>query len=665
MKNFKRVLSLALAALMVIGGLVIAPVDAKADDTYNRVWDQRDVANGGEFVIVYQTGDKYYALGNTYAKEKRPTTVEVTITNNTVTLVDGTTAELPKWKLEKNGDKEGTEVARVKMSCQAGQYWQYKTGTKFEIVAENPSSWVVSEVENDLFTISTVSGDKYVSLYNTDFRPYALNATEAKSQKCMLFKTGSVISEEDDVDSNASPTYDTYEKIVDAAFELESNKSLKDPGDGSTSFELKGKVVALEGNLTYSPFSPIVWIEVEGKEGKLIECYGLKAGAVTDVSKVTVGDIITVNGPIKNYKGTIEFNGCTLEEYVAGSGNGTYANQQAIVDAVLALNSGYGIGGTHTLGGVISAIDGKEVTFKIGDATLVVYKPYDAEGTELDLSNAKTGDTISVTGNVKNDENTIKFGNYSKAVVTPASSGEGGSGSGDEGNGGSGNGGQTPTAGTIAEALAAETGAKYSVKGVVTMIEGKNVFVQDATGAICIYLSAAPTDLALGDTIEAQGEKDAYNGLPELKNATYTKSLGMTLSAKETTIDALTTSDICKYVKLTGLEVVEVYDNNGQFSAPNIKVTDGTNEIQIYKAVVNKDGDNKWAIKVGDKINVLAAVGINKTTLQLRTTNAEEITVVTNNIGNTGDVDTTVVVFILLAGVALLGLSVLGKKKFA
>ena len=40
MKNFKRVLSLALAALMVIGGLVVAPVDAKAaDTTYSRVYD--------------------------------------------------------------------------------------------------------------------------------------------------------------------------------------------------------------------------------------------------------------------------------------------------------------------------------------------------------------------------------------------------------------------------------------------------------------------------------------------------------------------------------------------------------------------------------------------------------------------------------------------------
>ena len=64
MKNFKRVLSLALALLMVIGGLVVAPVDAKAETTYNRVWDKRDVENGGEFVLVIQKTDgKYYACG--------------------------------------------------------------------------------------------------------------------------------------------------------------------------------------------------------------------------------------------------------------------------------------------------------------------------------------------------------------------------------------------------------------------------------------------------------------------------------------------------------------------------------------------------------------------------------------------------------------------------
>ena len=58
MKNFKRVLSLALAALMVIGGLVVAPVDAKADATYTKVTSLSELTEGTKFVIVAQKGLK-------------------------------------------------------------------------------------------------------------------------------------------------------------------------------------------------------------------------------------------------------------------------------------------------------------------------------------------------------------------------------------------------------------------------------------------------------------------------------------------------------------------------------------------------------------------------------------------------------------------------------
>ena len=42
-----------------------------------------------------------------------------------------------------------------------------------------------------------------------------------------------------------------------------------------------------------------------------------------------------------------------------------------------------------------------------------------------------------------------------------------------------------PETSTIAEALAGETGAEFTVKGVVTMLDGRNVFLQDATGGSC------------------------------------------------------------------------------------------------------------------------------------------------------------------------------------
>lgn len=181
---------------------------------------------------------------------------------------------------------------------------------------------------------------------------------------------------------------------------------------------------------------------------------------------------------------------------------------------------------------------------------------------------------------------------------------------------------------SIAMALAGNNGEEFTVKGVVTLLDGKNVYIQDSTGGICLYFNEAPSGISLGDTVIGSGEKDTYNGLPELKKATFQKSSGMKLSAAAKTISELTTADICKYVKISGVEVTEVYDNGGQYKTPNITVKDGSGKtIQIYKAVVGKDGD-AWKVKVGDRLNVTAAVGVyNNTTLQLRTTLESEIEV--------------------------------------
>ena len=180
---------------------------------------------------------------------------------------------------------------------------------------------------------------------------------------------------------------------------------------------------------------------------------------------------------------------------------------------------------------------------------------------------------------------------------------------------------------SIAEALAGANGTEFTVKGVVTLLDGKNVYIQDSTGGICLYFNEAPSGISLGDTVIGSGEKDTYNGLPELKNAKFQKSSGMTLNAAAKTIGELTTADICTYVKISGVEVTEVYDNGGQYKTPNITVKDGSGKtIQIYKAVVGKD-ENGWKVKVGDKLNVTAAVGVYNSTLQLRTTLESEIEV--------------------------------------
>ena len=182
-----------------------------------------------------------------------------------------------------------------------------------------------------------------------------------------------------------------------------------------------------------------------------------------------------------------------------------------------------------------------------------------------------------------------------------------------------------PTAVPISKALAGAKDEKFTVKGVVTFTDGSNVYLQDATGGICLYLSAADDNIKLGDTIVGTGTRGDYNGQPQLSKGTYVKSSGLTLAAKPTTIGAITNADICTYVKLTNVEITEIYDKNGSFAAPNVTVKDAEGKtIQIFKAAMKKV-DGSYPFAVGDKVDVTAAVGyFNK--LQLRTTVAGEIT---------------------------------------
>ena len=177
----------------------------------------------------------------------------------------------------------------------------------------------------------------------------------------------------------------------------------------------------------------------------------------------------------------------------------------------------------------------------------------------------------------------------------------------------------------ISEALAGENGKDFTVQGVVTLVDGQNIYLQDATGGICLRLVSKTSEIALGDTIYGTGKRAEYNKLPQLGSGTFKKSSGLTLTAKATTIGALTDKDVCSYVKLKGLEITKIDDNNGKYTSPNVTLKDADGKtIQLYKAVMEKK-DGKWAFAVGDMVDVTAAVSTFNGTLQLRNTLATEI----------------------------------------
>ena len=180
----------------------------------------------------------------------------------------------------------------------------------------------------------------------------------------------------------------------------------------------------------------------------------------------------------------------------------------------------------------------------------------------------------------------------------------------------------------IADALAGAKDAEFTVKGVVTMVDGQNIYTQDATGGICVRLQKYSSDIALGDTIVATGKRSEYKGMPQLSGSTFEKSTGVALSAKSVTIGALTTKDLCTYVKLAGAEVTAITENvdkNGSFNGFSLTLADATGSIQVYKAPLAKTAEGLCPFKVGDKVDITAAVGCYNSNLQLRVCQADQI----------------------------------------
>lgn len=170
---------------------------------------------------------------------------------------------------------------------------------------------------------------------------------------------------------------------------------------------------------------------------------------------------------------------------------------------------------------------------------------------------------------------------------------------------------------TIAEAKVAAADTEVEITGTVTMVSGKNVYVADAENAngILVYLKSN-SDLKVGDTVTVVGKTTTYGGAPELTNATYTKGTAATLTAKTVTLP-VTKDHVGTYVTIAGLKVTAIETDSK--NSTHVTVTDGTNTIEIYKAVL---GDLELA--VGDTITYTGTVGYYNA-VQLQHTTATEI----------------------------------------
>ena len=207
-----------------------------------------------------------------------------------------------------------------------------------------------------------------------------------------------------------------YCAIVDMAYALEKGAAMETPAT------LVGTVVAINTAWSEEYKNITVTIVVKGREDKPIECYRLKGEGAKDLA---VGDLITVTGIIKNYNGKIEFDaGSEVVGIAKGAGDlgDIPTDPVEIVTAAYALEVGAALPYTATLTGEVTGIntpyspDYKNISveMKIEGCEDMPILCYRMKGTGVET--LMPGDTITVTGTIKNYNGKIEFDAGCQAV---------------------------------------------------------------------------------------------------------------------------------------------------------------------------------------------------------------------------------------------------------
>ena len=259
---------------------------------------------------------------------------------------------------------------------------------KFEI------TWTVDVAED---VAAVVAGENGMTLIDVNENcaaetPYVLTATLTDGTNTESLSWNHIVPAAMNVDGM------TYAEIVAMAYALEDQQATED------AYRLFGTVSSIDTEWNPDYQNITVTILVAGCEEQPIQCYRLKGEGAADLK---VGDAITVEGILKNYKGTIEFDaGCTLIGY------GEFVDQKALLKAAFALGEGASMDYPAVMTGTVVKIV-SEWSEEYGNITVdmeidgQVVQCYRLKGEGA--KEIAVGDVITVAGIIKNYKGTIEF----------------------------------------------------------------------------------------------------------------------------------------------------------------------------------------------------------------------------------------------------------------
>ena len=349
--------------------------------------------------------------------------------------------------------------------------------------------------------------------------------------------------------------------------------------DGIT-FKIKGTITAIE-NTTYGN------MYVTDETGSVYIYGTLYEGAEKQFSKygVEVGDIVVVEGPRGNYKGTPQLVNATI-----------LAIEKSLikVESVDPETAELPIEGGILTVTLTAKGDGVEVVIPEENKSWISVSGMNVSGTSAVVS-------FNIAENAGGDRSselsfkTTKSGKEYTAVTSFSQKG------------------------AIIEATAAEINAaadgdtQYRITGYVSKVANTqygNLYIRDHSGEVFVYGTNdfANTGIEEGDIITVVGPKTSHNG-PQMKNVTLENRIDVKdidlASFKALADDSET------WYRISGT-VAESTEPNTKLDLEtygNLALTDGTNEVYVYGVVPGWGGASKLfgtlGVKLGDNLTIV------------------------------------------------------------
>ena len=347
----------------------------------------------------------------------------------------------------------------------------------------------------------------------------------------------------------------------------------------STVYYVKGIVTYVSGKNVY----------IEDATGAILVYFA------TAPSDIALGDEIVVWDTMTTYNGLIETTNTTAQEYLKVSSGNALPSQTVTLADLLADTTNEYLSERVVIENVTIGVLGTNNT-ALTDAegnTINIYKA-PALNAEINENDIVTVTAIVSTYNayqlfVNSADDVVQIQDGAATVIETV---------------------------TIAEAKAGTAGEYYQVEGIVTYISGRNVYIQDETGAIVVYLTADAATTQVGDKVKAYGALKLYNGLIELDAVDETNtqfyeilSNGNSVDAQTVTIEALMADTANEYlaekVAINGV-YVSYYSYNSTYGNVTYTLNDGNgNTIEIYRVTVASEEE---CFKPGSYVNVEAIV---------------------------------------------------------